>query len=190
MSHLPQSAWASFFSREKKRLIAYVRGLIDDAADREGEDIVQDVALGLFDRVDFAAPVENLSAYVYQALRNRAIDYIRRKRGHDSLEAELPGETGLTLADILADLNYDAAGELERKEISRDLGKAIDALDEPSQAVFIATEIEGRSFKDLSDDWDIPIGTLLARKSRAMAKLRTTLLEIDNSFYSRFIKKG
>lgn len=177
-------SWIDFFLRERKRLVAYVRSLIDDAADREGEDIVQDVALGLFNNADIMAPIENLSAYVYQALRNRVVDKLRSRRNKESLDAPLPGDTGLVLADILMDLKSDTASALERKETIADIENAIGALDEKSREIFVATEINGSAFHELSEDWGVPIGTLLARKSRAMKMLREKLCEIDHEKYS------
>jgi RNA polymerase sigma-70 factor (ECF subfamily) len=184
MSQTQQASWTDFFSRERKRLVGYVRSLIDDAADREGEDIVQDVALSLFDGADVAAPIENFSAYVYQALRNRVVDKLRSRREHDSLDAPLPGDTGLVLADILSDLKYNAATDAERKEIGRDIEAAVEGLDGSSREIFLATELNGLTFRELSVDWDIPIGTLLARKSRAMKKLRDALCTVDPDHYS------
>lgn len=184
MSQKQQASWTDFFSRERKRLVGYVRSLIDDAADREGEDIVQDVALSLFDGADVAAPIENFSAYVYQALRNRVVDKLRSRREHDSLDAPLPGDTGLVLTDILSDLKYNAATDAERKEIGRDIEAAVEELDDSSREIFLATELNGLTFRELSEDWDIPIGTLLARKSRAMKKLRDALCAMDPDHYS------
>jgi len=184
MTQTQKASWAAFFSRERKRLVNYVRTLIDDAADRESEDIVQDVVLGIFDKADILAPIENFSAYVYQALRNRVVDKMRSRKKHESIDGELPGDTGLVLADILTDVKFDVAGESERLEIKDDLSRAVEMLDERDQLVFIETEINGMSFRELSEEWQVPIGTLLARKSRAMKKLREALLKIDPVHYS------
>jgi RNA polymerase sigma factor (sigma-70 family) len=183
-------SWSSFFDRERKRLVGYVRSRIDDAAAFDSEDIVQDIAAGLFDRNDLADTVDNIAAYVYQALRNRVVDYLRRRRRNEPLDAELPGDTGLALGDILADLNADTAGEVERREIRADLIRAVDMLDEKDQGIVIATEMQGRTFRDLSEETGLPVGTLLARKSRAMKKLRAALLDMDPDHYSRLQQKG
>jgi RNA polymerase sigma factor (sigma-70 family) len=182
-----EQSWSEFFSRERKRLVGYVRTLIDDAADRDGEDIVQDVALGIFDKGDITAPIENFSAYVYQALRNRAVDYFRRRRNAASLDEELPDYRGLVLADVLADLSNDASEAVTCEEIGRDLDCAIAMLDEKYRSVFLATEIDGRTFRELSEKWKVPIGTLLARKSRAMKKIRESLCEMDPEHYSSLL---
>jgi len=152
-----------FFRTEYKRLVRYVRHLIDDAAERDAEDIVQDVMLNIFNKADFTIPIENLSAYIYQSLRNRVIDVLRKKKDVTSL------------SDLIQDKHYDTAREIEKKEIREYVFQAIDSLNAKQRAVIIATEFEGHSFRELSQQWQIPIGTLLARKSRALQKIRQRL---------------
>lgn len=190
MVHSLKKSWLDFFNLERKRLIGYVRSLIQDTPVFDGEDIVQDVITGILDKADIATHIENFSAYVYQSLRNRVVDYMRRKREHEHIDAELPGDTGLLLSDILSDLKFDTASEIEKNEISRDLSTAIDMLDEKYQSVFVATEMECLTFQELSEKWDIPIGTLLARKSRSMKMLRDSLIKLNPEFYSRLQQKG
>lgn len=71
---------AEFFGKEKARLVRYVRRLLRDSAELDGEDIVQDVMASLFDRADITAPVENLSTFVYRSLYNRVVDRYRRRK--------------------------------------------------------------------------------------------------------------
>lgn len=171
-------AIARFFTTERKRMVAYVRRLIDDAADRDGEDIVQDVMASLFNMADVTVPLDNLAAYVYRSIRNRVID-IMRKRNYDevSLDAEIGGMA--SLRDILSDDRYDMYAQSDAKETRESLFRAIDSLEEDHKAVIIMTEFEGRSFREISDEWGVPIGTLLSRKSRAMAKIREQLVHQD-----------
>ncbi len=158
-------------------MLGFVRRLIDDTAEMEGEDIVQDVMLGIFNQADFTVPLEKLSAYIYTALRNRVIDALRKRRGNISLDRELGHGAGVTMEDVLWDLRYDAADRFQRDEIRRVLFDAIDALVEDQRTIILLTEFEGRSFRELADEWNVPIGTLLSRKSRAMASVRKTVVE-------------
>jgi len=152
-----------FFRSEYHRLVRFVRSRIDETADRDAEDIVQDVMLNLFDKADMGAPIENLTAYIYQALRNRITDAYRRRRD--------PG----TLAELVRGASEDAADMLERKRLREDIYRAVDSLSEDQRAIVIATEFEGRGFRELSEEWGVPIGTLLARKSRALRRIRDNL---------------
>ncbi len=165
---------AEFFESERKRLLAYVHRLIEDTAENDNEDILQDVALNLLDLADITGPIENLSAYIYQALRNRVIDYLRRRKRNLPIDSPVTGEE-MTLADVLHDTRFDTARIVEQQEIRNLLFQAIAALSEDEQALIKATEYRGISFKELVNEWHIPIGTLLARKSRAIAKIKKTL---------------
>jgi len=157
------SKFSEFFQKEYFRLVRFVRRLIDDAADRDAEDIVQDVMLSIFDKADVTIPIENLAAYVYRSLRNKVIDIFRKK------------EDVLSLSDVIYHAGHDTEREVERKELLDFVFRAVDSLPEEQRAVVIATEFEGWSFRDLSEKWEIPIGTLLARKSRALQHIRKKL---------------
>jgi DNA-directed RNA polymerase specialized sigma24 family protein len=130
---LPMSRLAEFLRQERQALIGYVRRRIDDAADYEAEDIVQETV----------------------ALREAAVA-----------------------------AGQDPALEIEKEEMLEDVFEAMEELSVEERAVVLATEMEGRTFKELAEDWDIPIGTLLARKSRALGKIRNQLTGQTN------LKKG
>jgi RNA polymerase sigma factor (sigma-70 family) len=124
---------------------------------------VQDVIEHMFEKADVSEPIADLSAYLYRSLRNRIIDLYRKPKR----ETEL--------ADEVADLRTDFEEALDREEASEAMFEAIEDLPEAQREVLVATELEGRSFKELAEEWNIPIGTLLARKHRAIRALRETL---------------
>ena len=154
---------AGFIAAEWTRLVGYVRAWIADSADRDAEDVVQDVIESLFEKADVTAPIADLSAYLYRSLRNRVIDLYRRPKR----TAEMPEE--------LSDLRFEASGDFDREEAREELFAAIDELPPAQREVLVATELEGRSFKELAEEWETPIGTLLARKHRAIRALKETL---------------
>jgi len=152
-----------FFRTEHKKLVRFVRYLIEDERERDAEDIVQDVMLNMFNKADFTAPIENLTAYIYQSLRNKAIDVLRKKK------------EVISLSEVIHEVRYDAVDEVAKKEIQELIFQAMDSLNDEQRAIIIATEFEGRSYRQVSEEWKIPIGTLLARKSRAVEKMRKKL---------------
>jgi RNA polymerase sigma factor (sigma-70 family) len=119
--------------------------------------------LSIFDKADVTVPIENLAAYVYRSLRNRVVDIFRKK------------EDVLSLSDVISDAKYNTEQEVERKELMDFVFRAIDSLSDEQRAVLLATEFEGWSFRQLSEEWEIPLGTLLARKSRALQHIRKKL---------------
>jgi len=171
----PPAAVAEFFREEHGRLVGFVRRWLDAAAAEDAEDIVQDVALNIFDRADVTAPIRDLSAYVYRALKNGIVDHLRRKKASVSLDERRGGNEEPTLAGLLRDKALAPQSELERKELHGLLYRAIDALPPVDRAIILATDFEGRTFRDLAEEWDAPLGTLLARKARALKKIRNQL---------------
>jgi RNA polymerase sigma factor (sigma-70 family) len=154
---------ASLIATEWTRLVSYVRAWISDTADRDAEDVVQDVIERLFERADVTEPVADLSAYLYRSLRNKVIDLYRKPKR----AAELPED--------LSDIRFEGSAEMDREEARETLFEAIDELPPAQREVLVATELEGRSFKELAEEWETPMGTLLARKHRAIRALKETL---------------
>ncbi len=168
------------FKEEYRTMLAYVRGLVRDTAARDGEDIVQDVMLRLLDAPDPARHIEDLAAYVYKALRNRAIDAVRGRRPERSLDAPALEGGGNTLLDTLGDARINPARDLERADLRRELFDAIDGLPDEQREALVLTEFEGWTFRELSEATGTPIGTLLARKSRALGKIRKNMENLHN----------
>jgi RNA polymerase sigma factor (sigma-70 family) len=160
-----------FLAQEWRRLVGAVRSWLADTAEMDAEDVVQDVALRLLASAGPGEAVRDLSAYVYRALRNRVVDLYRRRR---------PAAAGQPLPEQLPDPRAPAPGTGE--ELRRDLFAAIDRLPEAQRAVFLATELEGSSYRELSEKWGVPLGTLLARKHRAVKALRATLAHLEPEY--------
>lgn len=156
------SKLTDFLQQERQALIGYVRRRIDDASGLEAEDIVQDVALHLFDQADPSIPIQNLAAYFYTALRNRIIDFYRKKKETVAL---VPSHAPAPSLEM----------EIDKNQMIDEVFEAMEELSAGEKAVVLATEMEGRTFKELASEWNIPLGTLLARKSRALKKIRMKL---------------
>jgi RNA polymerase sigma factor (sigma-70 family) len=172
-----------FMTREREKLVGYVRRFIEDTADRDGEDIVQDVLLNIFNRADITIPIENVAAYVYQALRNKVIDYLRKRRDMISLDSGWQDDEETALLQTLSDPQTDGTAELSRMEIRESLFEMLSVLNDEQREIVIATELEGKTFQELSREKGIPLGTLLARKSRALQRIRET-------FFDKSVRKG
>lgn len=168
------------FREEYRAMLAYVRGLVRDTAERDGEDIVQDVMLRLLDAPDPARHIEDFAAYVYRALRNRVIDVLRGGRSERSLDAPVHEGEDHTLLDTLEDARINPERDLNRADLRQALFDAIDDLPDEQREALVLTEFEGWSFRELSEATGTPTGTLLARKSRALGKIRKSMENFNN----------
>ena len=83
-----------------------------------------------------------------------------------------------TLFQALPDPQTVEMDELTLMEIRENLFEVLSMLNDEQREVLIATELEGKTFQELSKEWGIPLGTLLARKSRAIQKVREIFNDI------------
>lgn len=167
---------ADLLVREKSRFLRFVRRRFLEISGMDAEDILSEVIYNLLRRVEVIGEVENLTAYVYRSLANRITD--SRRKSLVETPAEELGETAQSARDVLPpDPGPLPDQRLQQAELRRRLYRAVNGLSPAERAVWIATEIEGRGFRELAVEWDEPIGTLLSRKSRATSKLRLMLAD-------------
>jgi RNA polymerase sigma factor (sigma-70 family) len=160
------------FVRERMRFLRFVQRQLFEQDAMDAEDIVSDVLFGLLRRADVIGEIENLSAYLYRSLTNRVTDHHRARV--PEVRIDDPEEDGTQKVELAGE-GPDPEKVLEQQELQNRLSMAIGELSPPERAVWLATEIDGFTFRDLAEEWDEPIGTLLSRKSRAVAKLRQLL---------------
>jgi RNA polymerase sigma factor (sigma-70 family) len=166
----------TFFRKEYQRLVNFVRKNLEDRFfESSPEDIVQDVMLGMIDKLELDVQIGNLTAYLYRSVRNRIIDARRKKQMNVSIENFADKQNGNYLLNRMKDETVDE--ENEYSDIGPEMLKdAISQLRPDEQAVILATEFEERTYEELSEEWDVPVGTLLSRKHRALSKIQTILI--------------
>jgi RNA polymerase sigma factor (sigma-70 family) len=167
-----QNKLRGFFAKEYNNLLSYVRKYWDGDAESDPEDILQDVVLNIFTKVDLDSPIENLLAYTYRSLKNKIIDRRRKRKGQvmSDFEDKLNGEN--YLLNQLRDETINPEETEEREKMYDSMFNLVSLLNPDQQEILIRTEIEGQTFESLSREWEIPIGTLLSRKHRALSKLQ------------------
>ncbi|MBT8307860.1 MAG: RNA polymerase sigma factor [Maribacter sp.] len=155
-----------FFNEEYHSLKAYAKSKIDNAADRDAEDIVQDVALKLFSRANNLSPINNIAGFVYNSLRNKIIDNHRVKKERIDIEKELESRL-IEFTELL----YGKSANAYSDKMKNELKKAIMSLKPLYKNIIIAIDFEGFSYKEVSNETGIPVGTLMSRRHRAISLL-------------------
>jgi RNA polymerase sigma factor (sigma-70 family) len=175
--------------REQARLRNFIRRRVPDGVD--AEDILQDVFSELVEAYRLMKPIEQVGAWLFRVARNRIIDLSRKKRieslpetlrGQSTLSA---GDEFLALEDLLPSRDGGPDEAYMRSVLLEELEHALDEIPPKQRAVFIAHEIEGRSFKELAAQTGVSVATLLSRKHYAVVHLRARLRDIYEEFASR-----
>jgi RNA polymerase sigma factor (sigma-70 family) len=155
--------------RERSRLGNFIRGRVRDAA--EAEDILQEVFLELFVATD---AIEQAGAWLFRVARNRIVD-VKRKKKEEPLPYAGDEEGRSWLEENLPDPAAGPDAAYARSVLLGSIQAALQSLPAEQRDVFVAHEIEGISFADLSAQWHVPLNTLLGRKRYAVLALRLKL---------------
>jgi RNA polymerase sigma factor (sigma-70 family) len=168
--------------REQARLRNFIRRRVADRGD--AEDILQEVFYEFVEAYRLMKPIEQVSGWLFRVARNRIIDLFRRKKPGSLSEPAGAGEEdeGLMLEDLLPSSEAGPDAAYARQILVSELEDAVDELPEDQRQVFIAHEIEGRSFKELAAETGVRLNTLIARKHRAVLHLRERLQAIHGEF--------
>lgn len=165
--------------QERARLANFIRSRVDDPLD--AEDILQEIFYELVVAYRLMKPLEQAGAWLFRVARNRITDRFRAKKPATSLDAPLhqsqDGEP-LFLKDMLPSPEEGPDAAYARTILLQEIEDALDDLPKHQRDVFIAHEIEGRSFKDLARETGVSQNTLLSRKRYAVLYLRERLQSI------------
>jgi len=153
-----------FFAEEYRSLKVYVKSRIRDTANRDAEDIIQDVALKLFTGADRYAPINNVAGFVYKSIRNNIIDIMRSPKHKEQIEV------ATEFSEIEA-LLKSASDDRPSEEMIAILKEAIQELKPEYKFIIITVDFKGLSYKEISYKTGISQGTLMSRRHRAMGIL-------------------
>jgi len=168
--------------REQSRLRNFIRRRVPDQFD--AEDILQDVFYELVEANRLLMPIEHVTGWLYRVARNRITDLFRRKTPESLNDAIVVGDEGnsLTLEDLLPSPDAGPEAQYARALLLDELEDALDELAEEQREVFVAHELEGRSFKEIAAETGVGVNTLLSRKHYAVLHLRKRLHDIYNEY--------
>lgn len=169
---------AETVSRERGRLKNFIRRRVPDAS--EAEDILQDVFYEFVAAYRLPEPIEQVGAWLFRVARNRIIDRFRKKREEQLPELSGEDDQGNWLDEVLPSADAGPEALYARSVLLAELAAALEELPGEQRAVFIAHELDGRSFKELAAEAGVAVNTLLARKRYAVLHLRARLQALYN----------
>ena len=168
--------------KERSRLRNFIRRRVPDPSD--AEDIVQEVFYKLVEANRLLMPIEHVTGWLFRVARNRITDLFRKKKPETFSGAAVEDEDGevLQIEDLLPSPDAGPAALYARNVLLDELELALDELPEEQRDVFVAHELEGRSFKEMAAETGVSVNTLLSRKRYAVLHLRERLQSIYNEF--------
>jgi len=173
---------AEVVERERSRLLGFIRRRVGDPLD--AEDVLQDVFYALVEANRLLMPIDHVSGWLFTVARNRITDLFRKQKPErlgDSAVADEDGER-LRLEDLLPSPEAGPDALYARGLLLEELEQAVDELPAEQREVFVAHELQGRSFKALAAETGVNVNTLLSRKRYAVLRLRERLQDVYDEF--------
>src|SRR5690348_4363088 len=168
--------------REQSRLRNFIRRRVPDA--RDVEDIVQEVFYELVQANRLLVPIDHVTGWLFRVARNRITDLFRKKKPVSFSDTAVADENSelLQLEDLLPSPDAGPEALYARNALFDELELAVDELPEEQRTVFVAHELEGRTFKEMAAETGVSVNTLLSRKRYAVLHLRARLQSIYDEF--------
>ena len=159
---------AYVFEEYRERLVARARRIL--RSDAEADDVVQEVMLGIMQAPDVLPTVENMVGWLYTLVRRRCVDLVRSDVSRKAREED----AGI---EALFDGTPDVDELMDDSEVAEAVAAAVEALPAPQRHAFVANVLEGKTFREIAAEAGEPMGTLMARKKRAVDVIRARLRE-------------
>jgi RNA polymerase sigma factor (sigma-70 family) len=168
--------------REGSRLRNFIRGHVPDPSD--AEDVLQDVFYRLVEANRLLMPIEHVTGWLFRVARNRITDLFRKKQPENFSDITVmdENEEGLSFEDLLPSPDAGPDALYARNLLLEQMKLALSELPKEQREVFIAHELEGRTFKELSETTGVTVNTLLSRKRYAVLHLRERLQRVYDEF--------
>jgi RNA polymerase sigma factor (sigma-70 family) len=169
-------------AKERLRLRNFIRRRVPNEADVE--DLLQEVFYELVEAHRLLMPIDFVTGWLFRVARNRITDLFRKKKPENFTDAAVGGENGefLEIEDLLPSPDAGPEALYVRGVLLDELEVALDELPPEQREVFVAHELDGRSFKELSAESGLNVNTLLSRKRYAVLRLRERLQTIYDEF--------
>jgi len=178
----PDRQISEIVAEQRSRLRNFIRRRVPNPSD--AEDIVQEVFYELVEANRLLMPIEHVTGWLFRVARNRIIDLLRKKKPQTFSDAAIEGEGGemLYIEDLLPSPDAGPDALYIRNVLHDALELAIDELPDDQRDVFVAHELEGRSFKEMAAATGVSVNTLLSRKRYAVLHLRERLQSVYDEF--------
>jgi RNA polymerase sigma factor (sigma-70 family) len=169
-------------AEERPRLRNFIRKRVPNEADVE--DLVQEVFRELVEAHRLLTPIDYVTGWLFRVARNRITDLFRKKKPENFSDQTIADDEGelLGIEDLLPSPDEGPEALYFRGVLLDELELALDELPAEQREVFVAHELDGRSFKELASETGVNVNTLLSRKRYAVLRLRQRLESIHDEF--------
>ena len=172
-------------AEQRGRLRNFIRRRVRNEADIE--ELLQEVFYELVEANRLLMPIEYVTGWLFRVARNRITDLFRKKKPENFTDAAVMDDDGelMQIEELLPSPDDGPEALYLRQLLLDEMEIAVAELPAEQREVFVANELEGRSFKEMAAESGVNINTLLARKRYAVLQLRDRLQSIHDDFLEK-----
>jgi RNA polymerase sigma-70 factor (ECF subfamily) len=132
------------------------------------KDLVHEVFINLWEKRDELDTDKPLKSYLYTAVHNRSLNYLRDHRRF--VRQDLPAGTPQLMELI------ESKDHLEQEELMSEIRESLASLPEKCREIFLLNRFDGLKYREIAEELDISIKTVETQMSRAMKRMRERLI--------------
>lgn len=171
-----QKAYTRLVEQHKKAIFHIINKIVRN--DEAANDLVQETFMKAFSSLATYRSEYRFSTWLYKIAANASIDYLRKRRIH-ALSLDRPMETKDGTVEIeVPDYSYHPERDLMRKQQRISIEEAIDSLPKKYREVIVYRHKDDKSYEEIADLLEIPVGTVKARIFRARELLKKKLKNV------------
>lgn len=175
-----QKAFRELLNRYEKPVFSLVYRMVRDRA--LAEDLAQEAFIRAFNAIGSYNPSYKFSSWIFKIAHNVTIDHLRRRRLDTiSLEGSRYARTDEERErsrPVVASSDESPAEHLENQELRGEIEEAIGKLRPHYRTVILLRHVEGRSYQEIAEITDVPLGTVKTYIHRARVELRELLQDV------------
>lgn len=169
------AALSELYDRYKGLLFGVILSVLRKR--EEAEDILQEVFTKIWEQAEkFDLEKGTVYTWIVTLARNKSIDRLRSKVYKEQKKQSV----SLDNEDVFHPLYSDESDPLENTiliERAKKVHKALDQISESQRKVLQVAYFYGMSQSEISEEFDIPLGTVKTRMRDGMIKLRELLVK-------------
>jgi RNA polymerase sigma-70 factor (ECF subfamily) len=166
-----KDAFAPLIERYEAKLARYLERL-GVAVPEDREDILQNAFVKAYRNLNSFDPELSFSSWMYRITHNEAMSFFRAKHARPQVILD---EASQVLITELKDETADASAVAELRLSREELEKALATLDSRYRDALTLRYFEDRSYAEMSDILEVPVGTVSTLIHRAKRVLRDSL---------------
>lgn len=168
------AAYRGLVERYQGRIYSVCYGMVRNPED--ARDMAQEAFVKAYQNLPKFRLEASFYTWLCRIAMNVSIDHIRRQklRNHGEFDDQVAAQDSAGVVQ-LSQFRSDPVKNLERKQLHAAILAALDELPDEQKQIIILREVQGLSYKEISDVMDIPEGTVMSRLFYARKKLQAAL---------------